>query len=288
MTARRRRILECLQLKGVSERTQDMDVRAVRQLAEHSRQAPDVISEADLRQYFLYVKHVKQDSRRASTIARCGSKCFCEQTLHRDWTTWRLVRAPRAQKLPGIRSVEEVRRRLDCVRRPRDHVCLTTISSCGLRLQEGTQLQGPDIARSRMLIHVRHGKGGTDRDVPWPHRTLARRRQDGVTPRHPGLSFPAPGRGGSSLATATAPRPRSSVQGAFRDARKASGIHTHASVHTLRHAWATHVLAAGVHLRLMQAYLGHRSPTTTSVYTYLTARAEHLGAEAINRVREER
>jgi integrase/recombinase XerD len=287
MTELRRRMIECLQLRGLSERTQAMYVRAVRQLAEHYRKSPDLISEEELRQYFLYVKNVKQYSRSASTIALCGIKFFFEQTLHRDWTTLRFVRAPREKKLPVILSLEEVRRLLDCVRLPRYRVCLTTIYSCGLRLQEGTHLQVPDIDSSRMLIHVRHGKGGKDRYVPLPHRTLARLRQYWVTHRHPVLIFPAAGRGGTSLSTATAPMPRSSVQGAFREALKDSGIHTHASVHTLRHSWATHVLEAGVNLRLIQASLGHSSPTTTSVYTPLTARAEHLGAEAINRVMED-
>jgi integrase/recombinase XerD len=287
MTELRRRMIECLQLRGLSERTQDMYVRAVRQLAEHYRKSPDLISEEELRQYFLYVKNVKQYSRSASTIALCGIKFFFEQTLHRDWTTLRFVRAPREKKLPVILSLEEVRRLLDCVRLPRYRVCLTTIYSCGLRLQEGTHLQVPDIDSSRMLIHVRHGKGGKDRYVPLPHRTLARLRQYWVTHRHPVLIFPAPGRGGTSLSTATAPRPRSRGQGAFREALKDSGIHNHASGHTRRHSWATHVLEAGVHLRLIQASLGHRSPTTTSVYTHLTARAEHLGAEAINRVMED-
>jgi len=288
MTELRRRMIECLQLRGLSERTQDMYGRAVRQLAEHYRKSPDLISEEELRQYCLYVKHVKQYSRSASTIALCGIKFFLEQTLHRDWTTWRFVRAPREKKLPVILSLEEVRRLLDGVRLPRYRVCRTTIDSCGLRLQEGTHLQVPDIDSARMLIHVRHGKGGKDRYVPLPHRTLARLRQYGVTPRHPVLIFPAPGRGGTSLSTATAPMPRSSVQGAFRDALNDSGIHTQASGHTRRHSWATHVLEAGVNLRLIQAYLGHSSPTTTRVYTHLTARAEHLGAEAITRVLEDR
>jgi site-specific recombinase XerD len=77
---------------------------------------------------------------------------------------------------------------------------------------------------------------------------------------------------------------KSSVQDAFRAALKQSGINKRASVHTLRHSWATHLLEAGVNLRLIQEYLGHNSPKTTSVYTHLTARAEQLGAEAINRV----
>jgi site-specific recombinase XerD len=284
MTELRKRMIECLQLRGLSARTQEMYVRAVRQLAEHYRKSPDVITEEELRQYFLYIKNVKQYSRSASTIALCGIKFFFEQTLHRDWTTLRFVRAPREKKLPVILSLEEVRKLLGSVRLLSYRVCLFTIYSCGLRLQEGTHLQVRDIDSSRMMIHVRHGKGGKDRYVPLPHRTLELLRQYWVTHRHPVLIFPAPGRGGISRSTATAPMPRSSVQGAFREALNASGLHKQASVHTLRHSWATHLLEAGVNLRLIQAYLGHRSPTTTSVYTHLTARAEQLGSEAINRL----
>ena len=284
MTELRKRMIECLQLRGLSERTQDMYVRAVRQLAEHYRKSPDVITEEELRQYFLYIKNIKHYSRSASTIALCGIKFFFEHTLNRDWTTLSFVRAPREQKLPVILSLEEVRRLLGCVRLPRYRVCLSTIYACGLRLQEGTHLHVRDIDSSRMLIHVRHGKGGKDRYVPLPHRTLALLRQYWVTHRNPVLIFPAPGRGGISQSTTTNPMPRSSVQGAFREALTDSGIHKHASVHTLRHSWATHLLEAGLNLRLIQVYLGHNSPTTTSVYTHLTARAEHLGAETINRL----
>jgi integrase/recombinase XerD len=284
MTELRKRMIECLQLRGLSARTQEMYVRAVRQLAEHYHKSPDVITEEELRQYFLYIQNVKQYSRSASTIALCGIKFFFEQTLHRDWTTLRFVRAPREKKLPVILSFEEVRRLLGCVRLPRYRVCLSTIYSCGLRLQEGTHLHVQNIDSARQLIHVRHGKGGKDRYVPLPQWTLEQLRQYWITHRHPVLIFPAPGRGRTGLSTATVPMPRSSVQGAFREALQDSGIHKHASVHTLRHSWATHLLEAGVNLRLIQAYLGHSSPTTTSVYTHLTARAEHLGAEAINRL----
>jgi len=284
MTELRKRMIECLQLRGLSARTQEMYVRAVRQLAEHYHKSPDVITEEELRQYFLYIKNVKQYSRSASTIALCGIKFFFEHTLHRDWTTLRFVRAPREKKLPVILSFEEVRRLLGCVRLPRYRVCLSTIYSCGLRLQEGTHLHVQDIDSARLLIHIRCGKGGKDRYVPLPQRTLEQLRQYWITHRHPVLIFPAPGRGGTGLATATAPMPRSSVQGAFREALQDSGLHKHASVHTLRHSWATHVLEAGVNLRLIQAYLGHSSPTTTSLYTHLTARAEQLALEAINRL----
>jgi len=175
MTELRKRMIECLQLRGLSERTQDMYVRAVRQLAEHYRKSPDLITEEELRQYFLYIKNIKHYSRSASTIALCGIKFFFQHTLNRDWTTLSFVRAPREQKLPVILSLEEVRRLLGCVHLPRSRVCLSTIYACGLRLQEGTHLHVRDIDRSRMLIHVRHGKGGKDRDCPLatPHAGTA-------------------------------------------------------------------------------------------------------------------
>lgn len=284
MTELRRRMIECLQLRGMSERTQEMYVRAVRQLAEHYHKSPHLITEEELRQYFLYIKNVKRYSRSASTIALCGIKFFFQHTLNRDWSTLSFVRAPREKKLPVILSIEEVRRILGCVRLPRYRVCLSTIYSCGLRLQEGTPLQVRDLDSARMMIHVRHGKGGKDRYVPLPERTLEMLRQYWVTHRHPVLIFPAPGRGGIGLSSATEPMPKSSVQGAFRQALKDTGIHKGASVHTLRHSWATHLLEAGVNLRLIQEYLGHSSPATTSVYTHLTLKAEQLGAQAINRI----
>jgi integrase/recombinase XerD len=284
MTALRQRMIEDLQLRGMSERTQEMYVRAVRQLAEHYHKSPDRITEEELRQYFLYLKNVKHYSRSASTIALCGIKFFYEHTLKREWTTLTFVRAPQEKKLPVILSMEEVRTILAHVKLLRYRVCLTTIYSCGLRLQEGTRLHIDDIDSARRLVHVRHGKGAKDRYVPLPLRTLELLRQYWATHRHPLWMFPAPGRGGIGMPTATVPMPRRSVQDAFHAALQDSGIRKRASVHTLRHSWATHLLEAGVNLRLIQEYLGHNSPTTTSIYTHLTVKAEQLGAAAINQI----
>jgi len=254
VTPLRQRMIEDLQLRGMSERTQELYVRAVRQLAEHYHKSPDQITEEELRDYFLYIKNIKHYSRSASTIALCGIKFFYAQTRKRAWTTLTFVRPPRAQKLPVSLSPAEVRTILAPLKLLRSRVCLTTIDSCGLRLQEGTHLQVPDSDGARMFVHVRCGKGAKDRSGPLPPRTLALLRQDWSTHRHPLWLLPAPGRSGLGMSTASAPMPRNSVQDAFRAALKASGLQKRASVHTLRHSYATHVLEAGVNLRLIQDY----------------------------------
>lgn len=284
MTELRKKMIECLQLRGLSERTQEAYTRAVRQLAEHYHKSPDLITEEELRQYFLHIINVKHYSRNTTTIALCGIRFFFEQTLNRNWNLFNIVRPAPEHKLPVILSLEEVREILNRVRLRRYRVCLSTIYACGLRLQEGIRLAVPDIDSARMMIHVRHGKGNKDRYVPLPQRTLELLRDYWSTHRNPVLIFPAEGRDHINLSKATEPMSKSSVQDAFRAALKQSGINKRASVHTLRHSWATHLLEAGVHLRLIQEYLGHSSPATTSVYTHLTVKAEQLGAEAINRV----
>jgi site-specific recombinase XerD len=284
MTELRKRMIECLQLRGLAERTQEAYTRAVRQLAAHYHKSPDQISEAELRQYFLYLKNVKHYSRNTMTIAICGIRFFYEQTLNRNWAIFGIVRPAPEKKLPVILSLTEVRQILAGVRLPRYRVCLATIYSCGLRLQEGTHLQVADLDSARMMIHVRHGKGAKDRYVPLPKRTLQLLRDYWRTHRNPVLLFPAEGRDHIDLAQATEPVSKSSVQDAFHAALKESRLNKRASVHTLRHSWATHLLEAGVNLRLIQEWLGHSSPATTSVYTHLTVKAEQLGAAAINQL----
>jgi integrase/recombinase XerD len=282
MTELRKRLIEDLQLRGLSERTQEAYVRAVRQLAEHYHKSPDLITEEELRQYFLYIKNVKKYSRSSSTVALCGIKFFFEQTLKRHWPTLELVRPPRQKKLPVILSREEVRQILHAVRLTKYRTCLSTIYSCGLRLKEGTHLKVSNIDSSRMMIHVHQGKGGKDRYVPLPQCTLQWLRHYWCTHRNPIWLFPAPGRGGIGMSTVQQPIPLRSVQKAFKAALEDSGIHKQASVHTLRHSYATHLLEAGVNLRLIQAYLGHTSPTTTSVYTHLTVQAQAMAIDSIN------
>lgn len=227
---------------------------------------------------------MKHDSRRASPIALGGITCFYEHPLKRDWSTRSVVQAQREKKLPVISSPQEVRRILQQGTLLRDRLCLTTIDACGLRLQEGTHLQGAAIDAARRLVHVRHGQGAKDRSVPLPRRTVELVRHVWTTHRHPVWLFPAPGRGRLGMPTAQTPLPQSRVPDALRQARTPCGSNKRAAVHTLRPSSAPPLLEAGITRRLMQAYLGHNPPTTTSVSTHRTVKAKPLAFDALDRL----
>jgi site-specific recombinase XerD len=278
-------MIEDMQLRGLSEKTQQLYVRVVRQLAEYYGKSPDEINEEELRQYFLYLKNTKHAARSTCTVALCGIKFFYQQTLRREWTTLDLVRPRREKKLPVVLSTSEVRQILSCIRRLYYKVCLSTIYACGLRVQEAVYLKVRDIDSNRMLIHVNHGKGNKDRYVPLPGRILVILRRYWTTHRDPIWLFPARNRAGY-IPEANSPLTARAVQKAFKAALLESQVEKEATVHTLRHSYATHLLEAGVNLRLIQAYLGHRSISTTAIYTHLTQKNETLSVAAIDQVLE--
>lgn len=194
VTALRRRMLADLQWRGMFERTQEMYVRAVRQLAEHDGKSPDQTTEEELRDYFLHTKHVKNWSRAGMTIALCGITFFYEHTLQRQWTSLTFIRPPKDKRLPTVLRRGEVQHLLHHVWLQRYRVCLHTLDSCGLRLGEALNLHVRDADSARLVLHIRHATGGKDRDVPWPPSTLAWLRQYGKTHRNPVWIFPAPRR----------------------------------------------------------------------------------------------
>lgn len=283
MTPLRQRYLEDMQLRGLSEQTQRGYVTAVRQLAAYYNRSPDLLTEEELRQYFLYLKNDKKATRSTCTVALCAIKFLYDHTLQREWPTLKLVRPGKAYTLPTILSQDEVRRLLGGLYRPHYRVCLSTIYACGLRLREGTRLQVAHIDSSRMQLHIYQGKGRKDRYVPLPQRTLEMLRSYWVSHRHPVWIFPARNRSGP-LPNASKPLSARGVELAFQAGLKDSGIHKPATVHTLRHSWATHLLEAGVNLRQIQIYLGHRSLRTTALYTHLTRTAEIQVESIINQL----
>ena len=270
MTDLLKRYAEDMQLSGYSERSIEMYVRAIRQLTKHYQKSPVKITDEELRQYFLYNKNERKWSRTASTISLCGIKLFYTMTLKREWTNLKFVRPEKEKKLPVILSRKEVQNTLNRVQFKHHRACLKTIYSLGLRIGEGTNLQVSDIDSDRMFVHVHRGKGNKDRYIPLPQRTLQILRAFWKLHRNPVWLFPAPGRGAHDLMPkAQYPVPISSIQIAFREAKKAAGIVKRVSVKHLRHSYATHLLEAGVDLRYVQKYLGHDDPKTTMIYTQL-------------------
>jgi site-specific recombinase XerD len=278
-------MIEDMQLAGLSPQTQRRYVSAVRQLAAYYRRSPDQLSEAELRDYFLYLKNEKQLAHSSSTVTLCAIKFLYERTLQRPWPLLTSVRSPKAHKLPVVLSCDEVQRILRHLRCPHYQVCLSTIYACGLRISEGVQLQVGNIDSDRMQIHVRESKGLKDRYVPLAQRPLTLLRSYWVTHRHPVWLFPERRRWGV-LPNASMPMSEAGVRVAFQQALAESGVRKLATVHSLRHAYATHLLEAGVNLRHIQLYLGHSSLSTTALYLHLTNQSQAGVTNPIDQVLE--
>jgi integrase/recombinase XerD len=271
MTPLRQQMITALQLSGKGERTQQAYVREVRLLAQFYHKSPDRISEQELQHYFLHRKNVDGLAPASMRICSSGIRFFYQLVLKRDWHTLALLRAQTTHRLPAVLSVEEVRRLLASATPLHNQVYFTTVYSLGLRLHEALSLQVTDIDGQRLQVHVHRGKGAKDRYVPLPADTLTLLRTSWKTHRHPTWLFPATGRAHQQSPTATSPMSRTSVQGAFRTAKQRAGIiKMGVAIHTLRHAYATHLLEAGVNPRLIQRYLGHTQLETTMISLHLT------------------
>ena len=283
MTPLRQRMIDDMQLRGLSATTQRNYVAAVYQLAKHYHRSPDQITEEDLRQYFIYLTKEKKVSRSAATIALCAFKYLYQRTLQRPWPTLDFMRPKQERKLPVVLSREEVRRALSAVRIPVYQACLKTIYSCGLRLREATRLQVTDIDSARMLLLV-HGKGNKERYVPLPESTLKMLRAFWLFRRSRKYLFPS--RDVHFKPDGTVDHERyiegSNVAAAFKLALRYSGIRKPAHIHTLRHSYATHLLEAGINLRVIQENLGHTSARTTQIYTHLTQEVRAAVQDPIN------
>lgn len=279
------RMGEDMRLRGFAPKTVQAYRGAVVGLAQHFTRLPDTLdtlTEAELRTFFLELVTTRQVSRSTLIVYRSGIRFLYEVTLGRTWPVFDLVRPAKRHVLPVVLSTDEVRQVLARVQDPRARMALVTIYSCGLRLSEGVNLQTRDIDSARMLVHVRAGKGGRDRYVPLPQRTLELLRAYWRTsaPR-PRFGLP---RGPWVFANreATGPLHATSLQKTFAAVVRDSELTKHASIHTLRHSYATHLLECGVHLRAIQELLGHKSPATTAVYTHITPQVTDVLQRTVN------
>jgi site-specific recombinase XerD len=262
---------EDMQLNGLSSATQKHYIRCVANLVNFCDCPPARITEKQIRQFFLYLideKGVAEGTFRPHFYA---IKFFFTKTLGREWPVFDLVRPKKRKKLPIVFSPGEVHQLLRLVRQPIPRMCLTMIYACGLRRFEGVQLRFSDIDGQRGLLWVRNGKGARDRAVPLPQTCLQQLRRYWLAERpSPPWLFPA--------SESNGPLPGNGLYKTFKAALRQSGIPKDGCIHSLRHSYATHLLEKGVDLRIIQEILGHKSPTTTAIYTHLTT----LGAEKLH------
>ena len=282
-----------VELKDYRPPTRKEYVRYVRKCAEHFNCDPLALSQDQIRQYFLFLRQEKHYTHSPMKAAKYSLRSFfvdCHQV--QGWTVFQEVRIREPLQLPVVLSREEVQKVLLAVREPRLRVCLTLIYHCGLRVGEAVGLQVRDLHESRTphpRLHVRNGKGGKDRYVPITPGMVKQLRDWWSVHRHPEWLFPGPGIGWrergytavDAARKATQPMSVSAVQLTFRMARAQTGINPAATVHSLRHSYATHLLEEGVSLRQISQYLGHQSLDTTVLYTHLTAISEERTRTAL-------
>ena len=278
------RMSEDLHLGGMSQRTHDGYLRAVRQLADYCKTAPDIVSEDQLRRYFLFLKNEKKFAYGSLRVAFSGIKFFYTRTCRRDWQTLAQMKLQNVKSLPEVLTIPQVHRIIDTATKMRMAVYFWTVYSMGLRMQEGLNLQVGDIDGERGMVHVHRGKGAKDRYIPLPTTTLGLLRDYWVTHRHPRFLFPADGRNHQGMSIAQTPMSPTAVQGAMKKITSEIDFGKKVSIHTLRHSYATHLLEAGLSLRVIQKYLGHSSLQTTMIYLHLTETAEVDSRKTIEKI----
>ena len=265
MTELRRRMIQDMELRGLKENTQKAYVESVKDLARHYNRSPDLLSEEELRRYFVNLTKVRRCSKSTLRVRLFGIKFLFRYTLRRPLPVFDLIRLRRDRKLPTVLGRDEVRQLLAHIRRPEARMSAVMMYACGLRVSEAIHLRIQDLDSRRMVVCVRNGKGNRDRYVPLPQRTLQLLRTYWREHRPGHWLFPD--RSGSKpIRRETV---RQCIQAAAPDCRITKPI----GCHTLRHSYATHLLEDGVDLRAIQALLGHRSIRSTIGYLHLTQKA---------------
>jgi integrase/recombinase XerD len=272
------RMSDDLHLNGKADRTRKGYLRAVSQLANYCRQAPDKISEDQLRRYFLHMKNNLEYAYGTLRVALSGVKFFYSFTCKRDWDIFSMLKLQNVNTLPEVITIEQVHQIIDAATTLRMKTYFWTVYSLGLRLNEGLHLEVGDIDAARAMVHIHRGKGAKDRYLPLPTSTLKILRGYWATHRHPRLLFPADGRNHSlrkgAVSQATGPMSETAVQDAIVLITGKLNFGKKVSTHTLRHSYATHLLEAGVSLKAIQKFMGHSSLQTTMIYLHLTQTAE--------------
>ena len=268
--------LTALKLQGKADATIDSYARAVRRIAGHFGRSPDALSAEEFKRYFSGLV----DSHSWSTVKvdLHGLRFFFVHALKREWPWVDLIRPPVVRHLPDVLTSDEIARLILGTRERRYQTFWLLAYSTGLRLSEALYLQVCDIDAACQQVHVRDGKGKKDRFVFLPGLTLRGLRRLWREHRHPQWLFPGAPAGGVPAAGVM---DAGSTQKAFARVVADCGIRKKVSIHSLRHAYATHLVEAGLNLRNVQLLLGHACPKTTVRYVHMTDACRDNGHASI-------
>lgn len=259
MTILRKRMTEDMQVRNFSPNTQLSYLRQVSLFARHFETSPAMLGPEAIRIYQVYLATEKKLSPNSIHIAVAALRFLYKVTLKKGWTFEDALPLPKKQqKLPIVLSPEEVLQFLGCVRSIKQRTILTTCYAAGLRVSEAVHLKPAAIDSQRMVIRVAQGKGQKDRYVMLSPRLLETLRNywRAVRPTEWLFSGDRPGH----------PIGRDAVWQACGKAHRLSGLSKPVTPHSLRHAFAVHLLEAGTDLRTIQLLLGHRGLSTTARY----------------------
>jgi site-specific recombinase XerD len=275
----RTRMGDDMRLRDYRPKTRSAYELATRLFLDWAKTEPEQVVEAQVRGYFLYLREQRKQAPSSINVAVCAMRFFCVHTLGRDWPVFDLLRVNKPRVLPTVLSTTEVRNLLGAVRHPVRRMALSTIYALGLRLGEGLRLETEHVDGARLMVTVRDGKGAKDRAVPLPRPLLERLRQYWKSERPASASryFFVPPSGHEPMHETT-------LQKTFTAAHAELGLTKRASIHTLRHSYATHLLEAGISLRTVQALLGHKSLRTTEVYMHVTQPGMERLQEVLDRL----
>jgi site-specific recombinase XerD len=252
---------EDLQLRNYSPRTIKTYLRWIERYAQYFRCSPAKLTAEHVRTFQHYLLDERQLSPSALNQAAAAMRFLYVTTLGSAIDVKKIPFARKPKKLPVVLSRREVTRILDQVLNLKHHMVLALIYASGLRISEALALVPADIDSERMQIHVHSGKGNKDRNTILSPTLLEELRVYWRACRPWGRLFPGDKPGIPMHAT--------SIQKAMQTARLKARIEKRATVHTLRHSFATHLLEGGMNIRVIQKLLGHGSLDTTSIYLHV-------------------
>jgi len=259
MTVLRQRMTEDMQVRNLSPHTQASYLQQVSLFARYFGASPDALTPEHIRTYQIYLTNEKKLATSSIHMAVAALRFLYRITLKKEWTFGEDIPLPKkAQKLPVVLSPEEVVHFLGCVDCSKHRVILTTCYAAGLRISEAVRLRAAAIDSARMVIRVAQGKGSKDRYVMLSPRLLEILRNYWKAARPKQWLFPG--------IHNERPITKDAVQAACQKAHRLSGLSKPVTPHSLRHAFAVHLLESGTNLRTIQLLLGHRSLATTARY----------------------